>query len=118
MPYIEGQANRMGLAFGSMLPKTPGELNYILTVRVVENNFSLEGVWDLMTDYIERKGKNYTVLNEVMGALTCCYLEMDRRAKPLAIRYGDDFGTLAGRLYADIIAPYEDIKIKANGDVY
>jgi len=38
---------------------------------------------------------NYQAYNDVIGALECCKLEMYRRS----------------------IAPYEDIKIKENGDV-
>ena len=39
---------------------------------------------------------NYARYNEIMGALECCKLELYRR----------------------MIAPYEDKKIKENGDVY
>ncbi len=39
---------------------------------------------------------NYEKFNSVIGALECCKLEMYRRA----------------------VAPYEDVKIKENGDVY
>lgn len=46
--------------------------------------------------YIENNGEQYKHYNDVIGALECCKLEMYRRA----------------------IAPYEDKKIKENGDVY
>jgi len=47
--------------------------------------------------YIERKGgPSYTVYNEVIGVLECCKLEFYRR----------------------LVADYEDLKIKENGDVY
>jgi len=45
--------------------------------------------------YIARKGLNYTHLNDVIGALECAKLEMYRRK----------------------IVPYEDFKIKENGDI-
>ncbi len=45
--------------------------------------------------YIHLRGLRFFVLCEVMGALLCCILEIYRR----------------------VIAPYEDSKIKSNGDV-
>jgi hypothetical protein len=50
----------------------------------------------LVNHFINEKGKSYAVVNEVIGALECAKLELYRR----------------------IIAPYEDIKIQENGDVY
>lgn len=50
----------------------------------------------LVNWYINEKGKNYSTLNEVIGVLECAKLELYRR----------------------VIAPYEDIKIEDNGDVY
>ena len=46
--------------------------------------------------YMKHKGSSYTTYNDIIGALECCKLEIYRR----------------------IIAPYEDIKLKQNGDVY
>lgn len=50
----------------------------------------------LINSYINQKGKNYSTLNEVVGVLECAKLELYRR----------------------VAAPYEDIKIEENGDVY
>lgn len=50
----------------------------------------------LAADYIERHGLNYGNLNAVVGALECAKQEFLRR----------------------VVAPYEDKKIAANGDVY
>ncbi len=50
----------------------------------------------LINHYINTNGKSYAVVNEVIGALECTKLELYRR----------------------VIAPYEDIKIEENGDVY
>jgi hypothetical protein len=47
-------------------------------------------------DYIKDKGLSYQTLNDVLGALEGCKLELYRRQ----------------------VAPYEDKKIQANGDVY
>ena len=46
--------------------------------------------------YLETHGKSYKTLNEIVGVLECAKLELYRR----------------------IAAPYEDEKIKENGDVY
>lgn len=50
----------------------------------------------LLIEYLEENGKNYQKMNDVMGALEGAKLEFYRR----------------------IAAPYEDQKIKENGDVY
>lgn len=50
----------------------------------------------LVNWYINQKGKNYSTINEVIGVLECAKLELYRR----------------------VAAPYEDIKIQENGDVY
>lgn len=60
----------------------PGELNYVLT--------------ELIQKHLSERGINYTNINEVIGVLECCKLELYRR----------------------LAAPYEDVKIKENGDVY
>lgn len=46
--------------------------------------------------YLTLNGLNYSRINEVIGALECAKLELYRR----------------------VAAPYEDIKIEQNGDVY
>jgi len=58
-----------------------------------ELNFQITMLCD---DYLGNRGISYAVLNEVIGALECAKLEMYRR----------------------LVAPYEDKKIKENGDVY
>jgi hypothetical protein len=50
----------------------------------------------LINYYINKNTKCYTTLNEVIGVLECAKLELYRR----------------------IVAPYEDVKIEQNGDVY
>jgi len=58
-----------------------GILNYVIT-RVINGLIGL--------------AVRYSKINEVIGALECCKLELYRR----------------------VAAPYEDEKIKSNGDVY
>ena len=50
----------------------------------------------LVNDYIMTRGLRYRVINDAIGALECAKLELYRR----------------------IAAPYENLKIRENGDVY
>jgi hypothetical protein len=65
-------------------PTSPGDLNFVLTRMCLKYIKNVYGE------------TRYTAINEVVGALECCKLEMYRR--------------LAG--------PYEDSKAANNGDVY
>jgi hypothetical protein len=47
-------------------------------------------------EYFDNKKQSYQTYNDIIGALECCKLEMYRRS----------------------VAPYEDVKISENGDVY
>ena len=53
-------------------------------------------VTKLIDDYMVRYGLNYGTVNEVIGVLECAKLEM----------------------YARVARPYENSKIRSNGDVY
>jgi len=64
------------------IPQNPGELNYIFS--------------SFIDSYVKRKGLSYTTLNEVIGVLECCKMEVYRR----------------------VAAPYEDRKLQINGDVF
>ena len=50
----------------------------------------------IIKDYFNEMGKNYQAINDIVGALEGAKLEFYRR----------------------VAAPYEDTKIKENGDVY
>lgn len=50
----------------------------------------------LINEYLKDRGESYQTYNDIMGALEGAKLELYRRK----------------------IAPYEDTKIKSNGDVY
>lgn len=84
MPYIplEDRAKFTDMFCNIPELKSPGELNYLIT--------------EICQDYILDKGLSYQTLNDVLGALEGCKLELYRRR----------------------VAPYEDGKIQANGDVY
>ena len=66
----------------SFTPENAGELNFMVT-RFIDN-------------YLEKHGVRYRYINEMIGALECCKLELYRR----------------------IASPYEDIVMRKNGDAY
>ena len=88
MPYIPNpqrlEANKIMREEGFMqyVPSNAGELNYIVTT--------------LIDNYLNYVGIRYAHVNEMMGALECCKLELYRR----------------------IVAPYEDQVADKNGDAY
>ena len=82
MPYIKEHIRiNINETGGDLGVDCAGDLNYFLTKTILHY---------LGTHY------NYQKINDVIGALECCKLELYRR----------------------LVAPYEDIKIKENGDVY
>lgn len=82
MPYIRSYLRRL-LDTKNKFAVAPGDLNYQIT--------------KLCVDYCNRrKPHDYTLYNEVMGALECAKQEFYRR----------------------MVVPYEDKKIEENGDVY
>jgi hypothetical protein len=78
----------------SMLKSTTNAITLNSPITVGDLNYL---VTHLCNTYIDKQLiKNYQTYNDVIGALECCKLEMYRRA----------------------VVPYEDEKIKENGDVY
>ena len=63
-------------------PENAGELNFVIS------NF--------IDNYLEKHGVRYRYINEMIGALECCKLELYRR----------------------IASPYEDVVMRKNGDAY
>ena len=87
MPYIPDPQREMaheilGDEALTYTPANAGELNYIVT-RLIDN-------------YLDHTGIRYAYINEMIGALECCKLELYRR----------------------IAAPYEDQVCDQNGDAY
>lgn len=84
MPYIDENkrySSEEELVCG-WTPENAGELNYMVSLFI--------------NRYLSQNGLNYANVNEMIGALECCKLELYRR----------------------VAAPYEDLKCKENGDVY
>lgn len=88
MPYIpqdrrEEIAEELSDDALDWAPQNAGDLNFTITCFI--DNYLLTG-----------EGLRYAKLNEMIGALECCKLE----------------------LYRLIGTPYEDVKLKENGGVY
>lgn len=81
MPYLPPKTKEYLEAGGPV--ESPGDLNFKIAL-LVKQYMMMNG------------GLSYTNINNAIGALECCKLELYRR----------------------IAAPYEDIKIKENGDVF
>lgn len=81
MPYINKHA-RLMIQTLHKNPGTSGELNFQLTETILA--------------YINEKGLDYQIINDILGALEGCKLEFVRR----------------------VVNKYEDEKIKENGDLY
>ena len=84
MPYIKKEDRSKFKAHAKMLGQKAdcaGDLNYLIT--------------EIIHEFIKKKGMRYSNINEAIGALECCKLE----------------------LYRKLAIPYEDAKIAENGDV-
>ena len=88
MPYIKKEDRKN---FDNNLPET---LDAYCTRIQTEGELNYV-ITRICHNFIRHVGKNYKTLNAVHGVLTCAQLE----------------------LYRKITAPYEEIKIKENGDV-
>lgn len=87
MPYIVQQQridihNDLELDGLNWTPENAGELNFLVSTFIA--------------NYLKEKGLNYATLNEMIGALECAKMELNRV----------------------VIGPYENQKILENGPVY
>lgn len=116
MPYIKQEDRERAVDH----PENAGELNFAITTLVVEEE-NLETfiakVEELVSDYVERKGVNHTVGNEVVGVFMCAAAEVERRGVN-RVEHASCLIILGFNFYYNVLAPYEDQKIKENGDVY
>lgn len=121
MPYI-AQEER---AQAKWEPRTPGQLNFAITCVLIEAQslakISLlsDALCELVNGYWERKKwMGYTAINDVLGALDGALLEYKRRTRSPAKGLGLIIGDVAQTFYDTFAVPYEERKIKENGDVY
>lgn len=118
MPYIKTD-DRVRLQHAGSTIDNAGELNYTLTVTILQNEdpallvTELRGICD---EYMQHHGLRYQFINDVMGACVSAKLEFQRRTN--STKYDGVFDHLAYDFYHEVAAPYEDTKIVENGDVF
>jgi hypothetical protein len=116
MPYIK-EDRRRELTPGTA-PQNGGELNYLISMLVLEADDTRalkKEILALARLYLQAKGMNYQHCNDIMGALTGARLEMSRRLD--SKKFDGLFHDTLFEFYYEIVAPYEDVKIKENGDL-
>ena len=123
MPYIPDPARRAALDAGTAFAENVGELNYRCT-RILDS-------------WLAEVGVSYTNLNRAVGEVEACFdwSKLPPEGTPgrsimneislfLGTGKGDKTDVKGALRLAElelerrIIAPYEDIKIEQNGDVY
>lgn len=129
MPYIK-KLRRTDLA-GGEIPQNAGELNYAITKQmirlhndpgVINQSVAQEEMRQTILSasniYIQSRGLSYQSINDVMGAITCAAMEFSRRTGEYPDWLADAMVDVATEIYVKVAVPYEDEKIKQNGDVY
>lgn len=130
MPYIKAEDYVRAVE----APAVPGELNYAITMKIVARlrgglTYQEFHMWlrALITEYLDRVGMSYTNGNAVMGVLDCAARELRRRTDAVfnpnfksANIYKIERQLKMERkwVYDTLLAPYEDLKIAENGDVF
>ena len=103
-------------------PQDCGELNFALTMTVIEHNQMKYGGLDarlefIVRDYLFRGPMRYQRINDVIGALHCATMELDRR-RPGAKKFeAITLNYLARSIYTRVAVAYELTKIAENGDI-
>lgn len=123
MPYLIANRKAHLDSGGTMV--TPGDLTYVLTKNCLDaerNDDWLYLPFSLLyacTLYMEdHQHPNFATRCEVIGAIRCAALEYRRRRQDDWIAAYDALMDTEQRFYHDVVAPYEDLKINQNGDVY
>lgn len=123
MPYIQ-QGAKDDLHY--LQPRNVGELTYRFTVVALSDNHYSDKYNDLMYSaklYWGNGQKNFQRHAEVLGAFTAARHELKRRLECCSLKLGilaDARWALEaaeGDYYIAEVGPYEDEKIKTNGDV-
>lgn len=124
MPYITQDARE---DLRSRTPQTAGELTYQITVDlmaldpVTMRQYEIENVMlNRANEYIRENGISYQHISDVIGSLMCVGLEWNRRQTSgiagKRIKWVSKH--VANIFYRQTVAPYEDLKIEENGDLF
>lgn len=110
------------IADADTMPGDCGELNYALTMTCINHKRTQFGALDaqlraIITAYLMAETLRYQRLNDVVGALHCAALELERR-RPGAKKFEAVSLIYAARtIYAEMGVAYETKKIAENGDI-
>lgn len=120
MPYIPGN-ERNKLITNGEVAQTLGQLTYLLTHHCLNTpepwlHLALRREAE---DYLDvQDAVNYSTLASIIGCFQCARLEFRRRRPDDYIVADDALADIMQDFYRQIVAPYEDNKIKENGDVF
>lgn len=115
MPYID-QEDRHQIKHGRAA-LVAGELNYVITKLLIAEKFV--DIRPTVMSYWCLNFKRYQTINDIIGALECAKLEYRRRMGGGAREYAiEAIENAKADFYNTVAAPYEDGKVKVNGDVY
>lgn len=124
MPYVNQEAKE---DLHYLQPRNVGELTYKFVQHALSDNHYSDKYNDIMySAKLYHEGKivmSFQVHADVLGALTAARLEIARRLDCCSVKTGiiaDAKWALenaAADYYTNLTGPYEDGKIKSNGDV-
>jgi hypothetical protein len=115
MPYIKSDDDRREKLRNGEPALLAGELNYQIFYYVKHNIVKSFKEFNIIKGFVEQflgEKPNYQKYNDMTGALVRCEKEINRRLDQEA-----GFLWAIMQSYDDLIAKYEDLKIKENGDV-
>ena len=119
MPYIKQEIRSEFALNFDRWAENPGELNYIITMALgmygPDDNATII-ISEFISHYINLKGKSYQTFNDILGVLYAINMEIARRGFSYK-EFVEYIANLSAEFYETIVAPYEDIKIKENGDL-
>lgn len=128
MPYVTEDIKH-DLVFNGRPAKNVGELTFVLTWHALQEHtragspFALECLENEIQLYLDGQAAegytaNYALLCGVVGSLECARREFRRRRPDSYLAADEALSEVLTSFYRHTVAPYEDTKIKQNGDVF
>lgn len=112
MPYIT-KAARIELSEGRE-PQTTGELNYLIC-KTAHSGGQINDIFRVIKKYKPNELTSYAKLNDIMGALDGARRELMRRHKQMSARTVE---YVQSDFYRETVAPFEELAINWNGDIF